>query len=332
MSSHIEPTWREHIETLYFQFGPVNLGCLKIKALSLASNPFLVPSVLPVPLRHATAIGCRGVTRAGLPVDKNFKTLCFEYGALRYVAHYGARYVVDLDQSFEVYLTKFSKKSRGNLRRTAMRFADPKTGAPGVQEYRSPAEMAEFRNIAIAISHRSYKTERDWGFPEDENFAAQLTQDAAVGLVRGYILRADNEPAAYVFCRIDHDVIIYKHIGYVERFSKMSPGTALLFLLLKHLFEVKEFRLLDFDGAEYYPYKEFFGTRKIPCARVFWFSPSIANVLLVSAHYVLTEASRTASVCKNLLVRRQSAWSSIKNSTKRRFSGSRNIKHPSPSD
>ena len=64
------------------------------------------------------------------------------------------------------------------------------------------------------------------------------------------MLNLRDEAAAYVFCRIDHDVIIYKHLGHDERFTQYSPGTVLLYLLLERLFEEAEFRLLDFDGME----------------------------------------------------------------------------------
>ena len=74
---------------------------------------------------------------------------------------------------------------------------------------------------------------------------------------------------------IDHDIIVYKHIGYDEKFAQSSPGTVLLYLMLQRLLNEGEFRLLDFDGTEYYPYKEFFSTRAISCARLFWFQAKI---------------------------------------------------------
>jgi len=329
--SYVEPKWRERVEKLNFEFGPFILVHSKFRALSLVSNPFIVPPDLTVPLQKAIANGCRGVARDGLAVNKNSKMLCFEYGGLRYAAHYGVRYVVDLDCSFESYLTRFSKKSRGNLRRTVKRFAAPETGAPEVREYRSPAEIAIFRGIAIAISHRSYKTERGWGFPEDSEFAEQLAQDAAAGLVRGYVLMAGKEAAAFVFCRIDHDVIIYKNIGYDEQFYKMSPGTALLYMLLENLFRIREFRLLDFDGSDEYPYKKFFATRQIPCVRVYWFPPTIANILLVGTHCALTTASRIGAAIKRQLTRPQTVWSSARNPRMRRLNSLQSVKSPSSS-
>jgi hypothetical protein len=42
--------WITRPEVLTFQFGPVSLGNLEFKALSLLSNPFLVSPDLPPPI------------------------------------------------------------------------------------------------------------------------------------------------------------------------------------------------------------------------------------------------------------------------------------------
>jgi len=242
-----------------------------VKALTLVSNPFVVDAEPAIPMAQAAAQDCRAVVVSAMPVGKRFATMCFDRGALRYAARYGDRYVVDLQGSFADYIKKFSKKSRGNLQRAAKKFAKSDDAAPSILEFRSPSEITGFRDIAIAISRASYKSGLGWGFQEDQDFARKIELDAVAGRVRGYVLMSGREPAAYVFCRIDHDVIVYKHIGYDERFAQSSPGTVLLYLMLQRLFEEGEFRLLDFDGTEYYSYKEFFATRAINCARLFWF-------------------------------------------------------------
>jgi CelD/BcsL family acetyltransferase involved in cellulose biosynthesis len=219
---------------------------------------------------------------------------------LRYVPRYGDRYVVDLHGSFKEYLKKFSKKSRGNLQRMVRKLAETNGGVADVREFRTPEEMAIFRDAAVAISRASYKSELGWGFQEEESFARETELEAAQGRVRGYVLMSGDQPAAYVFCRIDHDVIVYKHIGYDQRFTQYSPGTALLYLVLERLFNEGEFIMLDFDGTEYYPYKEFFSTRTIKCARVIWFKPTIRNIALTGAHFVVTTAWRFAATLRNL--------------------------------
>ncbi|MBV8507464.1 MAG: GNAT family N-acetyltransferase [Alphaproteobacteria bacterium] len=319
MSPSLDPVWEDRSETLDFQLGPLHLGSVTLRTLSLVSNPFAVPAKLEIPLAKALVIGCRGVVRSAVPIDREVMALSIEHGALRYSARYGDRYVVDLQGSFAEYLKKFSKKSRGNLQRTVKKFATKNTGLIVVREFKTLTEIREFRDIAVAISRESYKKELGWGFQEDEQFARQLELDATGGRVRGYVLMCDDAAVAYVFCRIDHDVILYKHIGYHPRFAQRSPGTALLYLLLKRLFAEGEFRLLDFDGTEYYAYKEFFATRAISCARVFWVRPRLPELALFTAHWMLTTTWRLFSVMRHSLGRGQRRWVTCRIQQKHRY-------------
>jgi CelD/BcsL family acetyltransferase involved in cellulose biosynthesis len=307
-----DPVWQTRSEALYFQFGPFMLGTTPFKALTLLSNPFVVHPDLKIPLENARAMGCQGVVNTSVPVGPRFSTIHLECGALRYATRYGDRYVVDLEGSFAEYLRKFSKKSRGNLQRTVKKIAGANGELADLREYRSPSEIMEFRDIAIAISHRSYKKDIGWGFQENEDFARQLGLDASSGGVRGYVLILDGEPAAYAFCRIDHDVIVYKHIGYDKKFTPRSPGTALLYLMIKRFFDQPEFRLLDFDGTEYYAYKEFFATRAVRCARVVWFRPTFRNLALVIAHWIITATWRLAGRLRELARRGRREWVSAR--------------------
>ncbi|MGA7262550.1 MAG: GNAT family N-acetyltransferase [Stellaceae bacterium] len=301
MQPSFDPTWEIRSEILYFQLGPVRLFEVPVRALTLTSNPFVLGRKLEIPLSDALAKGCRAVVGTAMPVDRRFATMCFDQGALRYAARYGDRYVVDLQGSFAEYIKKFSKKSRGNLQRAAKKFTQWSDGREPLHEFRSPSEISAFRDIAVAISHASYKRKLGWGFQEGEDFARQLEIDAAAGRVRGYVLMSDDQPAAYVFCRIDHDVIVYKHIGYDERSADKSPGTTLLYLILQRLFDDREFRLLDFDGTEYYEYKEFFATRAIRCARVFWFRPRPLEIVIFGMHWILTATWRLSSLFRRYL-------------------------------
>jgi hypothetical protein len=312
MGGTIKPVWEIRCEPLQFQFGRFRLGEVSFRALSLLSNPFVLGPDLAIPLNEALAKGCRGIVIPALPAGQNFATMCFDRRAVRYSARYGNRYVVDLQDNFGQYLSKFSKKSRGNLRRAVKKFAGGGDAEADLREYRSPSEIIKFRDFAVAISQASYKSDITLGFQEGESFARQLELDAAAGRVRGYVLMSEGQPAAYVFCRIDHDVIVYKHIGYDERFAQSSPGTVLLYLMLQRLFAEGEFRLLDFDGTEYYAYKEFFATRAISCARVFWFPVRPAEIAVFSAHWITTAAWRLASYLRHYIWRGKRGWVSTR--------------------
>jgi CelD/BcsL family acetyltransferase involved in cellulose biosynthesis len=295
---------------------------VKLKAFTLVSNPFAVDAELAIPMAQAAAQDCRAVIISAMPVGRRFATMCFDRGALRYAARYGDRYVVDLRGSFAEYIRKFSKKSRGNLQRAVKKFAKGTDSVASILEFRTPSEIIAFRDIAVAISRASYKSDRGLGFREDESFARQIELDAVAGRVRGYVLMSGDQPAAYVFCRIDHDVIVYKHIGYDERFAQSSPGTILLYLMLQRLFKEGEFRLLDFDGTEYYAYKEFFATRAISCARLFWFPLRPPEIMLFGAHWITAAAWRFASLLRRHIWRGKRGWVSARTHLRRTASES----------
>ena len=170
----IDPTWEVRSEVLYFQLGPFKLGEISLKAVTLVSNPFLVNTDLAIPMADGAVQGCQVVVVSAMPVGRGFATMCFDQGALRYAARYGDRYVVDLQGAFAEYLRKFSKKSRGNLQRTVKRFTQGSNGLGPLREFKGPPEISAFRDIAVAISHASYKSELGWGFQEGENFARNL--------------------------------------------------------------------------------------------------------------------------------------------------------------
>lgn len=311
------PVWEVRSEVLHFQLGPFRLGEVKLKAFTLVSNPFVVDAELGIPMAQAAAQACRAVVISAMPVGRRFATMCFDRGALRYAARYGDRYVVDLRGSFAEYIRKFSKKSRGNLQRAVKKFAKETDSVAPILEFRTPSEIIAFRDIAVAISRASYKSDRGLGFQEDESFARQIELDAVAGRVRGYVLMSGDQPAAYVFCRIDHDVIVYKHIGYDERFAQSSPGTVLLYLMLQRLFTEREFRLLDFDGTEYYAYKEFFATSAVSCARLFWFPLKPPEIALFGAHWITTAAWRFASLLRHQIWRGKRGWVSARTHLRR---------------
>jgi hypothetical protein len=302
--------WEPRSEVLDFQFGPITLGRASFKALVLQSNPFAIGGDIKIPLEDAIAKGCSAVVIHTVPVDKDPFAIRIENGALRYTSRYYARYVVDLTGSFAEYLKQFSKKSRYNLRRAVRKFKEAGHGIWDLREYTTPAEIIAFRDIAIAISYQSYKNEIGWGFAEGSSFARQLELDARAGKVRGYVLTSGGEPAAYGLCRSDHDVIVYKHIGYATKFARLSPGNVLLYMMLEQLFAEGKFRLFDFDGTDYFAYKAFFATRAIPCGRVVWFQPTTRNIALGTAHWVVTAAWRLAAKLRVSGRRKRNGWMS----------------------
>jgi CelD/BcsL family acetyltransferase involved in cellulose biosynthesis len=153
--------------------------------------------------------------------------------------------------------------------------------------------MKEFYRYASQVSSNSWKEEIGGpGFGGTVGEAAALNL-AKAGLARGYVLFHEQKPVAYVFCRSNHEHLIYKHIGYHREYRKWSPGTVLLYLMLERLFVEQKYEFLDL-GEGTLGYKSFFSTHGIRCVRVIYFRRSLRNFIIVFAHAGLTEGSIAA--------------------------------------
>lgn len=304
--------WETRLASLDFQFGPVTLGRVQFKGLTLVSSPFAIEQNFKIPLDLALSSGCQAVVVQAHPVDEDYLAIGIEHRALRYTTRYYSRFVIDLKGSFSEYLAKFSKKSRHELQRTMRRFSEAGGGTFDLREYRSASEIMTFRDIAIKISIGSYKNDIGWGFEQGQNFARQLQIEASMGALRGYVLMLSSEPAAYGLCRIEKDIVIYKYTGYTDKFARRSPGKVLLYLMLEKFFAEGKHRLFDFDGTDYFAYKEFFSTRAIPCRRVIWFQPTIRNVAIGFGHWIITAAWRVAAEIRLSLTLRTRGWKSAR--------------------
>ena len=278
--------WQRQRERLDYRIGRCSLGTVEFQSLVLATNPFNLDKAITPPVTDAFQDSCELVVVPAMTVAHDLPLLRFRDGAVRYAVRHGDRHVVDLSGSFDDYLNRFSKKSRGNLQRSVRKLSDPQTGIPDLRVYETVPQIGAFRELAIAISGRSYKQSAGIGFSEAHEFAARLQDDADRGALRGYALFYRGRPAAYALCRIEGDVITYKQIGYDQELAQQSPGTSLLYLLIKHLFDERRFRLLDFDALEHYSYKAYFATRSIRCARVLWFKPTLRNLSLIALHCI----------------------------------------------
>jgi len=304
--------WEARVASLDFQFGSITLGRVEFNALTLVSSPFSVEQKFEIPLDLALSNGCQAVVVQASLLDKDYLAIGIEHRALRYTARYYLRFVIDLKGSFSEYLATFSKKSRHELQRTVRRFSDASGGTLDVREYRTASEIMTFRDIAIAISSRSYKKDIGWGFEEGQSFAQQLQVEAGTGALCGYVLMLSGEPAAYGLCKIEKDIIVYKYTGYVDKFARRSPGKVLLYLMLERFFAEGRHTLFDFDGTDYFAYKEFFATQAIPCRRVIWFQPTIRNVAIGVSHWIITAAWRAASEVRRSLTLRTREWASAR--------------------
>lgn len=288
--------WRETTELLTFQFGPWVVARWAFASLSNASSPLIDTAVSRPPVLTP-------VTHRQRRDDGTIShTLSFDGHAIQYASYRDKRFFIDLSGgSFELYLGKFSGKTRNTLKRKVRRFAEHSRGQIDFRCYTTPEEMIEFRRHAIAVSLLTYQRKIGCSLPEDNEFKARLIAEAEDGRVCGFLLMHDNEPVAYAFCKIELDTVIYAVLGHDPGFAKFSPGTVLLFLVIERLFAVRKFRVFDFGGMAL-DYKSFFATGSVDYVKVTWFPINAKNLILVLAHYIVLQAWRGTAGLKRAVV------------------------------
>lgn len=224
------------------------------------------------------------------PIESSPPRLALRPAMVRYTLSPTNRYSIDLRGTFAEYLQKFSAKQRYNLAREVRKFAEFSGGKIDCRTFLSADEMKEFYRYGNQISANSWK--RELGGPGlsgtvPETEALRLAETC---LARGYVLFHEQKPVAYVFCHAKHEHLMYRHIGYDQKYAKWSPGTVLLYLILERLFAEHRHEHLDLgEGTQ--AYKSFFSTHCVRCVRVFYFRRTLRNFAIVGAHCALTKAS-----------------------------------------
>jgi CelD/BcsL family acetyltransferase involved in cellulose biosynthesis len=128
------------------------------------------------------------------------------------------------------------------------------------------------------------------GLPENDEFRQELRELSLLDSMRGYLLYHEAKPIAYLYCPIQDDILLYRYLGYDPEFKQWSPGTVLQHIVLEKLFAEGRFRMFDFTEGQG-PHKEFFATGNTRCADLYFFRPTLRNLLLLKLHSGLNSFS-----------------------------------------
>lgn len=210
---------------------------------------------------------------------------------LAYVPYRDVLYYVTLEGSFEDYLKTFSAKARQNLNRSVKRFLERDPVRNREQRFDHPDAMAEFHQRAVGISARTYQARLlDSGLPASERFLQGMIDLAQTGHAQGYLLHQGDEAVAFAWCRGQDSRLIYDVVGYLQEHASSSPGSVLLYLILKQAFAEQRYRIFDFGPGES-QYKAMFATHRQEFIDVYLFRNTWGNRLRLSAYHHLARLS-----------------------------------------
>src|SRR5260370_41977233 len=169
--------WTERRSRLKFSFAGVLLFSVNLRALVREAPVFgISPDGAADPPDHASIPpGVRAVRVRSLPVKRHIPRVSFLSSWIRYAPAQYRRFYVEIDRTFEAYLSKFSSKSRNTLRRKVRQFTEGSTGDTARRVFRTPAELPLFHRLAP--SHLETTIQRqflDAGAPNTPHFATEL--------------------------------------------------------------------------------------------------------------------------------------------------------------
>jgi len=276
--------WVRRSTRLRFHLGEYRLAVWNIHCLSLGTHYTQLPdnpSETPIPKPPP---GIQAVLLPSHPATRDEPRLKRSGKMIRYVPAQVPRYHVDITGTFEDYVKRFSPKSRQTLQRKVKKLTEHSGGTLDFREYTKPEEVEEFYTLAQQISRNTYQARLlQAGLPEGPEFLEEAQQRARQGHFYGYLLMHDNRPISYAYCPATEHGLVYDNLGYDTEYQNWSPGTVLLYLLLERQFRAQKYPLLDFGTGEA-QYKDFFSTGVTRCANVYYFRPTLKNIVLVLTH------------------------------------------------
>jgi CelD/BcsL family acetyltransferase involved in cellulose biosynthesis len=201
--------------------------------------------------------------------------------------HNYLRHFIDMADGYDAYMSHFSAKTRSTLRRKQRKLSQEAaledSGAAEIHEYRSPAEIAEFMDLVVPLSRRTYQARTlDAGLPEDDASRADMMALAAQDNLRCFLLYFRGVPISYLCLPIEGNTVVYAFLGYDEDYRRLSPGTVLQMYALERLFAENRYRYFDFTEGDG-PHKAMFGNRSIEACSFFLMKSTPGNRVLLGA-------------------------------------------------
>lgn len=249
------------------------------------------PESTPVPPAGELAGNSQGFVIRGLPLTERLPKLSKAGDYLCYAQQQYDHYYIDLSTSFEQYQAKFSSKTRSTIMRKIRKFAEQDNGVINWKTYKTPDEVNQFFDLAVALSKTTYQDRLlDAGLPDSPEYRKRALELAAADQVRAYILFHGDRPVSYLFCPVEAGVLSYSYVGYDPAYMNMSVGTVLQWLATQQLFEEGKFRYFDFTEGQS-EHKRLFATHGRWCGNIVMIKRSPRNLAIIHAHHAMDRFS-----------------------------------------
>lgn len=236
------------------------LGSLPLTPVDAGVAAMMLDAVLEdVP--EAQAIYFKSIPETSAWADLIMQAGSATRNGFGYVSRETAFHSLELPGSYDEYLGQFGKKKRYNLKRQLRLMEEAYGGEMRVDCITREDQVDLFLAANTTVVAESWK---DPGltaaYARTPTNHARYADLARRGLLRGYLLRHGERPVACVIGYQFGDSYHYADIAYSRSDIQLSPGSVLLFLIIRDLIENTAVRRVNF-GIGDADYKRQFGNR-----------------------------------------------------------------------
>jgi len=227
------------------------------------------------------------------PVEASLPEISLIDRYCRYIVCYFPHYITDVSGSFNDYFKHgFSKNSKKKIKQIRNRWAAHSGADIDWKEYRGDEIEADFLPAARKISCETMQHKLlDRGLVAGGRREAIILQEAQADHSRGYLLFDRNTPVAFSYGVVDESkVLMLEYGGFAPEYRRWSVGTLLDHSVIEHVFSDPDIDVIDFGegGGEY---KKRFSTRQLEAASIIYFQPTLKNIAVMGAYYLVTKTS-----------------------------------------
>jgi hypothetical protein len=204
------------------------------------------------------------------------------------------RPILQLGESFEGYMQKFSPKHRNTIRRKIKKLGESPFGQMRLVRYESPDQVPEFLDQAIEVSRKTYQWKiHQRGLSATETVRRRLSFAAEHGWMRCYLLFCGEKPYAFLTGYQHEGCFLLDEIGHDPALSKYSAGTVLQYMVVEDLFAHN--RPIMWDLQDYGHYKGTLSTDSFDQGKIFLFKPGSYSHLVISGDRLFRSITGTTS-------------------------------------
>jgi CelD/BcsL family acetyltransferase involved in cellulose biosynthesis len=192
---------------------------------------------------------------------------------------------IDMKGTFDEYAKKFKPKTLQTLRRKLRVLEKSLGGKLELVRVRSAGDVESFLPGALAIAENSWQRQLIEVDVVVQNTGRSefLKAMAGKGIMRSYLLKSGNKNVAYLIGFQLNGIFYFHETAYDQAYAPLSPGTVLLYLIIKDCFETDKPEIFHFGMGEF-GYKRLLSNRSEDEVTVMVLRDTAANRAKVMAH------------------------------------------------